>query len=88
MKISFFNLSKPRQFNYKPFFYDAQKDELEQRIKAHKFTEEQSEEERIKIRLRSNFERQRGKQKAKKQNWTRLIIMIALAGLIMYIIIR
>ena len=88
MKSSVFSLEKPKKFNYKPRFYNAQKDELEQRIKAHKLSKEQTEEERVKIRIRSNWDRQREKQKPKKQSWTRLLVMMALVGLIIYIIMR
>lgn len=85
---SFFRLPKPKQFKYKPRFYNAQKDELEQRIKAREFTEDQTEEERLRIKMQNDWDRQRIRRQSEHKGWTRLLILVALIVLLLYIIIR
>lgn len=89
MKFSFFDLPKPKRFNYKPRYYNAQKDELEQRIKAHELSKEQTEEERLRIKMKNDWERELSKRKVTtKSNRMTLWIMIALVALILYILLR
>lgn len=41
MKIVAFKTRKPKQFNYKPLYYDQQKEEMEERMKKYSNPEEQ-----------------------------------------------
>ncbi|MDD4848090.1 MAG: hypothetical protein PHR53_04930 [Bacteroidales bacterium] len=88
MKLIFFNNPKPKQFQYKPRFYNAQKEVLEQRIKEHELSQEQSEGERIRMKMHTDWERQRVKRETKHKTWRSLLILIALAAMIFYIMFR
>jgi len=80
MKITAFKTNKPRQFNYRPLFYDKKKDEMEQRLKE------------LNAEVSASSEELRGKIRdtwRKKDNRTRSLskrtLYIYLAGVIFII---
>jgi hypothetical protein len=80
MKIVAFKTTKPKQFNYKPLYYDKQKEEMEERLKKY------SEPEKPDVnRLRSKI-RQTWRVKEKKNyKLSRMTLYIYLAGAILLI---
>ena len=55
MKITFFKLPKHRVFNYKPLYYDAYKEELNERIRKVEESEKQNDGEYVFKRENINF---------------------------------
>jgi hypothetical protein len=54
MKIVAFKIRKAKKFNYKPLYYDQQKEEMEERLK--KYTDpEEKESERLRSRIRETW---------------------------------
>lgn len=86
--IKLFNTVKrePREFGYKPLFYDADQEELEERIKARENRAVTST-EAMKHRMRREFGRQRRSQVAQQRSYSKrsslrlLLIIIALSAL-------
>jgi hypothetical protein len=69
--ITFFKTPKPRQFNYKPFYYNQKEEELKQKLK----NAEQNE-----VRLQPGFLKKSALRNRKKQQSTstfRLLLIIA-----------
>jgi len=54
MKIVAFKTRKPKQFNYRPLFYDQKKEEMEELMKRYTDTEQQ-ETERLRLRMRETW---------------------------------
>jgi predicted transcriptional regulator len=54
MKIVAFKVGKPKQFNYKPLFYNKEKEEMQERLK--KYSEpEQIEAERLRSKIKETW---------------------------------
>lgn len=87
---NFFKTAKHKQFEYSPRYYDQQKEELEQRIKAIK-GEQNSEGEITKYRLENFFQKRRSSsfaQKQKRQSNLRLVLIIIILGILVYFFLR
>lgn len=91
--IKLFNTIKhtPKEFGYKPLFYDAEQEELEQRIKARENREITST-EAMKFRMRQEFSRQRRNQtvqqrKHSKHSSLRLLVLIIALSVISYVVL-
>jgi len=82
MNIIFFKRPKPRQFNYKPLYYDPEKEEAENRKKALS-SDDPRERMRAEIRRRWYPER---KTSAGGINMVRIFIYIAFAAFAIYMI--
>ncbi|NTW23698.1 MAG: hypothetical protein HGA37_03270 [Lentimicrobium sp.] len=54
MKIVAFKTRKPKQFNYKPLFYDKKKEEMEERLKKYSEPEQQLS-ERMRMRMKETW---------------------------------
>lgn len=54
MKIVAFKTRKPKQFNYKPLFYDKKKEEMEERLKKYAEPEQQLA-ERMRMRMKETW---------------------------------
>lgn len=80
LKVKFFHLPKPREFKYRPRYFDPEREERERQKKEHKknngiLYERNSIHGAFKQRLASN-------RKAKQSSNIRLFILIAIFGLI------
>lgn len=83
MKIVAFKVGKPRQFNYKPLYYDKKKEEMEKRLKKYSEPEQfESNSLRSKIRDSWRLKDTRNHQLSKRT----LIIYLAGAILLIYFI--
>ena len=86
----FFKVPKPKRFEYAPKYYDQQKEELEERIKAIK-EQQDTEGEAAKYRLGKFFQSRRRTsfiQKQKQQSNVRLIVIIIVLFLLIYLIMK
>ena len=93
---SFFHTPKPKQFNFRPRFYDPEKEDFEQREQRIKeelgiATEKPYDSKSFRDRIRGSF-RNQGRNQSKtsedlrrSQN-TRLIFMIIILALIFYFV--
>lgn len=85
MNIVFFKRAKPRQFDYKPRYYDPEKEELEQRRRELGLSKDMSHEER----LRSEMRRKWGRPERKEDTYNkyiRTIIYLFVLSLLVYFI--
>lgn len=79
----FFEVKKPRQFNYKPRFYDPEKEELEN-LKA-KYGEKTGESYKRKIDFRQAMESQRKKKIGKPSSFLRVILIACVILILIYV---
>jgi hypothetical protein len=85
MKISFFKTGKPKDFSYRPLFYNERKEELE---KVRRSVEKQQGSDTVE-RMRVNLERSwRDRQDRKRRKTStsniRLLIYLAALALLIY----
>lgn len=93
---NFFHTPKPKQFNFRPRFYDPEKEEFEQREQRIKeelgiATEKTFDGKSYRERIRGSFRHQGGSNsktsyEARRSQNTRLIIMIVVLALIFYFV--
>jgi len=86
MKISFFSRPKPRQFNYKPIYYDKKKEEQEKLREKMGLSDKLGTEERIRARMRYQWERKKEKTKRSRAERNRLLIYLAIIVLLIYLL--
>ena len=84
---SFFKSKRPRQFNYRPWFYDPAKEEREKRnrlIRAGSDSPESDEGNEIRLRLHEKWRESNSGARQRSRSNIRLIIIAALLLLISY----
>ena len=92
IKIGFGNRVKPKSFGFVPRYYDPAKDELDERIKKYKQSEDTSDnvenmKNRIKTGLRMKHYGDPGvKTSAVRQSNIRLLFIICALGLAAYVL--
>ncbi len=90
IKIGFGRGIKPRNFDYKPRFYDPIKEEREERLKKYKQASTQEGElENLKDRIRSGIRVKQGNSSSNvnaKSN-IRLLMIIIILGMMSYILL-
>lgn len=88
--IGFFKIPKPRQFNYKPVFYDADKEELKEREQVIKqelgLADENDPRVSIRNRIRREYSRKRNVGTSRKSSLRLIIIIMILMGIAYYIL--
>ena len=88
--IGFFKIPKPRQFNYKPVFYDADKEELKEREQVIKqelgLADENDPRVSIRNRIRREYSRKRNVGTSRKSSLRLIIIIMILTGIAYYIL--
>lgn len=86
MKIVAFRVGKPKQFNYKPLFYDKEKEEMQERLR--KLTETaDSEESNLRAKIRENW-RIREKRNNMLSKRTLYMYLIGVILLLYFIFLR
>ncbi len=85
MKIVFFSRPKPKQFDYKPLYYDKKKDEQEERKKELGVTDSDDHMDQFKAQLTRRWRYEREKDK-RKYSELRTIIYILIVVLATYLI--
>ncbi len=94
--MGFFKLEKPKQFTFIPRFYDAQKEDLKERIEAVKRQIEPPSDEDYRPHIRGQMRRRHdalygATVKPKKSfisRWALVAVYIGLVMMIVYLIIR
>lgn len=89
MKIVAFKTGKPRQFNYRPVYYNKEKEEMEERIKL--LTKESDSDEVELEKFRSKIKQAWGTREVKAKQMrgkTLYIYIIAVLALVYYIFFR
>jgi hypothetical protein len=85
MNIFFFKRPKPRSFNYKPIYYDPEKEEAEERKKALNGLKDNDPGEHMRAEIRRKWKVER-KNTDKKQNLFRFLFYIIIAIFAIYLI--
>lgn len=94
--MAFLKAEKPRRFNYRPIFYDQQKDELQERIKSAQKKQESSEKGEYTPQLKGQFRKrhealwgQPVKSKGRSVGrWLMLVVYAVLVVGIIYMILN
>ncbi|MDY0102580.1 MAG: hypothetical protein RBS07_06540 [Lentimicrobium sp.] len=89
MKIVAFKTGKPKSFNYKPLYYNKEKEEMEERLKqlSTEPNPDQINEEKLRSRMRNSW----GKHDVKAKSLTSkalYIYVLVVVALLYYIFIR
>ncbi len=85
MKLVFFRRPKPRQFDYKPRYYDKEKDEREQRKKELGITDSDDHIEQFRSQLRRKWKYDREAKKRKTSD-LKTIVYLLIVFLFVYLI--
>jgi len=85
MKFSFFKTPKPRQFNYKPLYYDPDKEEAEARKKARNNLREGDPGERMRAEIRRKWRTDRY-EPGSRNNKFRIFFYLIFAFFALYLI--
>lgn len=85
--FKFFHTPKPRQYRYKPQYYDQQKEELQERLRKIKDSEDLKDPEAAKLRISRSF-RQKFRQDndLRKKQARRSNIRLALTIVFLFVI--
>lgn len=86
MKIVAFKTRKPKQFNYKPLYYDKKKEEMEERLKKYSNPEQQIT-ERMRARIKETWRVKEGRNNLTSKR-TLYIYVIASLIIIYFIFFR
>lgn len=86
MRISLFRRPKPKQFEYKPLYYDKRKEELEQVQQQYANPEEARKIEAIRERLERRWDIHRNHKGKGKSSNSMLILYLLLVGAVVYLL--
>ncbi|MBK7027937.1 MAG: hypothetical protein IPH45_01420 [Bacteroidales bacterium] len=86
MKLVGFKTVKPRQFNYKPLFYNKEQEEFEQRLHRARLAGENNDEtSQLREKMHQSW-KLKEKMERKQSGTRKLIIALFLALLLLYFI--
>jgi predicted nucleic acid-binding Zn ribbon protein len=88
LKFSFLKTQKPKQFEYKPRYYDPEKEALEQRRKEMGLSDQQTRSEQLRARMQYEWGRRRDRQKRQRNNTITLFVFIGLVILMLMWILK
>jgi hypothetical protein len=88
LKFSFLKTQKPKQFEYKPRYYDPEKEALEQRRREMGLSDQQTRSEQLRARMQYEWGRRRDRQKRQRNNTIRLLVFIGLVILMLMWILK
>jgi cytoskeletal protein RodZ len=88
MKFLLFKTEKPKQFEYKPRYYDPEKEALEQRKKRMGLSADQDHKEQLRIQMQYEWNRREKHRKRQRNSTIRLLVFVALVILLTYWIVR
>jgi hypothetical protein len=84
MKISFFKTAKPKDFSYRPLYYDERKEELEKIKKSVEAESGDDVAERMRVRLDRSW-RDKYDRRRRRSSTSNLRLLIYLAAIVMVI---
>ncbi len=89
MSITFFKTPKNKQFDYKPIYYDAKKEEMERKYgKGGKKSGEQGYEEELRERMQSRWRRSSATRDALSSARRLILIIFGLAIALYFLFFR
>lgn len=86
MKLTFLHTKKPRQYGYKPIFYNPKKEEEENRLKDLGVIPESDPRDKLRRQMREKWKPSAKKSYGLKNGTTRVIIYILVALAMIYFI--
>lgn len=86
MALIGFRTPKPRQFNYRPLFYNKQEEEFEGKLKKAREGTQEEETGDLRQKIEQTWKRRRNAQQNSFKNMRSLAIAIALVCLLLYLI--
>lgn len=85
MRIIFFRRPKPRQFDYKPIYYDKKKEEKEKRKRELGITNSDDQSEKLRSDIQRKWRHERNKRKSGTSE-IKTIIYLVIVALMIYLI--
>ena len=85
MKIVFFKTPKPKQFNYKPIYYDAEREALEERKRQLGIGTVDGKNPDLKTMLARNWRRRGRDTERKKSSRMSLLIFLIISLFLIYV---
>lgn len=88
MKIVAFKTGKPKSFNYKPLYYNKEKEEMEERLRLlnREVGPNEVNEEKLRSRIRNSWGKREVKTKSKSLTSKALYIYIIIVLVLLYYI--
>jgi cation transport ATPase len=83
LKFSLLKTEKPKQFEYKPRYYDPEKEAIEQKRKEMGLSDQQTHSEQLRARMQHEWNRRKERQRRQRNNTIKLLIFIALVVLML-----
>jgi ferric-dicitrate binding protein FerR (iron transport regulator) len=88
LKFSMFKTAKPKQFEYKPRYYDPEKEAMEQKRKERGLSDKQTHSEQLRARMQYEWSRRKDRRRRQRNNTIKLFVFIALVVLILMWILK
>lgn len=89
MALTFFKTPKNRKYNYKPVYYNKEKEERENRHKSSLGNKsEDYNEEELRARIQQRWKRNTGVREKRSSNIRLIIIILALALIVYWLFFR
>ena len=88
MKFFSFKTEKPKQFEYKPRYYDEREETLDPLRREMGLSDEQNNSDRMRARMQHEWKRRQDTQRRQRNNTMKLTIMVGLLVLLLWLILR
>lgn len=88
MRLRFLHTPKPKQFEYKPLYYDEKKEKLEQRLKEMNNDPQEYNPDRFRAKLSEKFQERRKMEKKKIFNSRSIIYIVILVGALYFVLFK
>ena len=82
--FSLFRTEKPTPFEYKPRYYDVEKDSLERKRIEMGLSAQQTRAEQLRARMQFEWNKRKERQKRRRNNTIRLFVYITLVILMLW----
>jgi predicted nucleic acid-binding Zn ribbon protein len=83
-----FKTEKPKQFEYKPRYYDPEKDALEQKRRKMGLSDKQTHSEQLRAQMQYEWSRRKDLRRRQRNSTIKLFIFIALVVLMLIWILK
>ncbi|MCL2511569.1 MAG: hypothetical protein FWF09_05920 [Bacteroidales bacterium] len=88
MKFFSFKTEKPRQFEYKPRHYDERQETLDPLRREMGLSGEQGHSDKMRARMQHEWRRRKDAQRRHRSNVMKLTILVGLAVLVLWFMLR
>lgn len=86
MALVFFRSPKPKRFEYKPLYYDQERDELEERKRELGLISEGDSQARLRAEIRRKWKRGAAKPRSSSASYLRTLIYLFIVVISVYVI--